>query len=107
MTRRCAASSDRLYEHGPRPPPLCGINYVASHDGFTLNDLVTYNHKHNEANGEQNCDGDNNNYSYNYGIEGPRAPRRTVEAIRLRQMAKNLIGVADAQSGRTDAPVRR
>ena len=56
---------------GQRPPPYHSINFITSHDGFTLNDLVSYNDKHNEANGEQNRDGDNNNYSCNYGVEGP------------------------------------
>ena len=46
------------------------MNFITAHDGFTLRDLVSYNHKHNEANGEENRDGRNENYSYNHGIEG-------------------------------------
>jgi isoamylase len=49
---------------------LNSINFVTCHDGFTLSDLVSYNHKHNEANGKNNEDGAIDNYSYNYGIEG-------------------------------------
>jgi glycogen operon protein len=66
---RLTGSSD-LYESDGRRPHA-SINFVIAHDGFTLNDLVSYNHKHNEANGENNQDGDNNNHSYNFGVEGP------------------------------------
>ncbi len=66
---RITGSPD-LYEHqGKRP--YASINFVTAHDGFTLNDLVSYNDKHNEANGEGNRDGDNNNNSWNCGVEGP------------------------------------
>src|ERR1700730_9698382 len=66
---RITGSPD-LYEHqGKRP--YASINFVTAHDGFTLNDLVSYNEKHNEANGEGNQDGDNNNNSWNCGTEGP------------------------------------
>jgi isoamylase len=66
---RLTGSPD-LYEYqGKRP--YASINFVAAHDGFTLNDLVSYNEKHNEANGEENRDGDNNNNSWNCGLEGP------------------------------------
>ena len=58
--------------------PVSSINLVTCHDGFTLNDLVSYNIKHNEANGEENRDGSNNNLSWNCGAEGgsirPRSP---------------------------------
>lgn len=84
---RLSGSSD-LYEHSGRSP-YCSINFITSHDGFTISDLVSYRDKHNEANGEGNRDGDNNNYSENYGVEGPT--RRTViEQLRLRQI-KNLM----------------
>lgn len=87
FTTRLSGSSD-LYEPAGRPP-ACSINFVTSHDGFTLNDLVTYRHKHNELNGEGNRDGENNNLSDNYGVEGPtRQPQ--IEAIRRRQL-RNLI----------------
>ena len=66
---RITASSD-LFEHGGRPP-CSSVNFVTAHDGFTLADLVSYDHKHNEANLEENRDGDNNNRSTNHGVEGP------------------------------------
>ena len=50
--------------------PHVSLNFITAHDGFTLRDLVSYNHKHNEANGEENRDGRNENYSYNHGVEG-------------------------------------
>ncbi|MBC7237388.1 MAG: glycogen debranching protein GlgX, partial [Chloroflexi bacterium] len=67
------------------------INYVTSHDGFTLRDLVSYNQKHNEANGEDNQDGTDENLSWNCGVEGPTDDPQ-IEALRLRQM-KNLIAL--------------
>ncbi len=66
---RLVGSSD-LYEHTGRRP-YASINFITAHDGFTLNDLVTYNEKHNEANGENNADGTNDNLSWNCGTEGP------------------------------------
>ncbi|MEQ1557944.1 MAG: glycogen debranching protein GlgX [Methyloglobulus sp.] len=67
LANRLAGSSD-LYQFGRDPGH--GINFVTSHDGFTLHDLVSYNDKHNWNNGEANCDGDNNNLSWNCGVEG-------------------------------------
>ncbi|PJG86377.1 glycogen debranching protein GlgX [Conservatibacter flavescens] len=64
---RLAGSSDIF---GANRLPHHSINFITAHDGFTLRDLVSYNQKHNEANGEQNRDGRNENYSYNHGIEG-------------------------------------
>jgi glycogen operon protein len=87
LATRLAGSSD-LYQPGGRRP-YHSINFVTSHDGFTLNDLVSYNEKHNAANGEDNRDGDNNNLSYNYGIEGPTR-RRSIDQIRERQI-KNML----------------
>ncbi len=87
LATRLAGSSD-LYQSSGRQP-YHSINFLTSHDGFTLNDLVTYSEKHNEANGENNRDGDPNNYSYNYGFEGP-AQRTAIEAVRLRQI-KNMM----------------
>ena len=55
---------------GRRRPWAC-VNFITAHDGFTLNDLVTYNEKHNEANGEDNRDGSSDNRSWNCGVEGP------------------------------------
>jgi glycogen operon protein len=65
---RFAASSD-MYKRNGRLPSA-SINLVTAHDGFTLRDCVCFDHKHNEANGEENRDGTNNNYSFNHGIEG-------------------------------------
>ncbi len=87
LATRLAGSSD-LYEPSGRLP-YDSINFITSHDGFTLNDLVSFSHKHNDANGEANRDGDNNNNSLNFGVEGPTR-RRTVEALRLRQI-KNML----------------
>ena len=53
--------------------------FVTAHDGFTLNDLVSYNEKHNEANGEGNRDGENNNHSWNHGVEGPIDDPKIIE----------------------------
>jgi len=69
FARRLLASNDRFH-HGIRAP-LASVNHVVAHDGFTLRDLVSYRHKHNEANGEANNDGHNANYSVNCGVEGP------------------------------------
>jgi glycogen operon protein len=66
---RLTGSPD-LYQHSGRRP-YASINFITAHDGFTLNDLVSYNDKHNDANGENNNDGDNNNNSWNCGVEGP------------------------------------
>jgi glycogen operon protein len=66
---RLTGSSD-LYEHSARRP-VASINFVTAHDGFTLLDLVSYNDKHNEANGEDNNDGESHNRSWNCGVEGP------------------------------------
>ena len=69
MAYRLTGSPD-LYQHSGRRP-YASINFVTAHDGFTLNDLVSYNEKHNELNGDNNTDGDNNNQSWNCGVEGP------------------------------------
>lgn len=66
---RFTGSAD-LYEHSGRRP-VASINFVTAHDGFTLRDLVSYNGKHNDANGEDNQDGESHNRSYNLGVEGP------------------------------------
>jgi len=66
---RLAGSAD-LYEHSGRRP-VASINFVTAHDGFTLRDLVSYDEKHNEANGEDNNDGESHNRSWNHGVEGP------------------------------------
>jgi glycogen operon protein len=79
---RLTGSPD-LYQHDGRRP-YASINFVTSHDGFTLTDLVSYNEKHNEANGEKNHDGDNNNLSWNHGAEGPTEDPK-INALRERQ----------------------
>jgi len=87
LATRLAGSSD-LYGPSGRQP-YHSINFITSHDGFPLADLVSYAQKHNEANGEDNRDGDNQNHSANYGVEGPTR-RRAVLALRERQM-KNML----------------
>lgn len=82
MATRLAGSSD-LYEKSGKKP-YASINFVTCHDGFTLHDLVSYNEKHNEINGEGNRDGENNNISYNHGIEGP-TDNPDIIALRYRQ----------------------
>jgi isoamylase len=81
LALRLAASSD-LFRHDGRRP-TASVNFVTSHDGFTLADLVAYNHKHNEANGEGNQDGTNDNRSWNGGVEGPTGDPEIV-ALRAR-----------------------
>ena len=73
------------------------INYICCHDGFTLNDLVSYNHKHNEANGEGNRDGSDANWSWNCGVEGP-TDDHDVLAIRGRQV-RNLMATLMLSQG--------
>lgn len=82
--------SHEVYGHKQRGPEQ-SINFVTCHDGFTLNDLVSYNDKHNGANGERNRDGANDNKSWNCGIEGP-TDDPAIEAMRNRQV-KNLLSV--------------
>ena len=84
---RLTGSSD-LYEMDGRKP-YASINFVTAHDGFTLCDLVSYNQKHNEANGENNADGSDNNDSWNMGVEGP-ARNSAVRRLRERQMRNFL-----------------
>ncbi len=80
--------SPEVYGHKNREPEQ-SVNFVTCHDGFTLNDLVSYNGKHNEANGENNCDGCNDNRSWNCGAEGP-TDDPAVEALRGRQVRNFL-----------------
>ena len=70
--------------------PWASVNFITAHDGFTLNDLVSYNDKHNEANGEENRDGHSDNHSWNYGAEGPTDDPEIVE-LRERQK-RNFLG---------------
>jgi glycogen operon protein len=85
---RISGSSD-LYSYSGRQPHA-SINFVTAHDGFTLNDLVSYNDKHNDANGEENRDGDSNNLSWNCGAEGP-TDDPAIRALRARQRRNFLL----------------
>ena len=90
-TRRFAdrmMGSPDIYQYHHSDPEK-SINFVTCHDGFTLWDLVSYNGKHNEANGENNCDGSDNNHSWNHGVEG-ETDDPAINALRIRQ-AKNLM----------------
>ena len=87
LATRLAGSSD-LYGDDDRQP-YHSINFVTSHDGYTLSDLVSYREKHNEANGEGNRDGDNNSFADNYGVEGPTR-RADIDAVRARQIRNML-----------------
>jgi isoamylase len=92
---RLTGSSD-LYENDGRKPHA-SINFVIAHDGFTLHDLVSYNHKHNEANGENNNDGHGDNLSYNFGVEGP-TDRPDILRMRERQK-RNFIATLMLSQG--------
>jgi glycogen operon protein len=92
---RLTGSSD-LYEHSGRRP-YASVNFVTCHDGFTLNDLVCYNEKHNEANGEENRDGANDNYSWNCSVEGETDNKEVLE-LRARQR-RNLIATVLLSQG--------
>jgi isoamylase len=79
-----------VYAREQREPEQ-SVNFVTCHDGFTLNDLVSYNAKHNEANGEKNRDGSDNNFSWNCGVEGP-SDDSAIEQLRTRQV-KNFLAL--------------
>ena len=87
IAQRLCASAD-VFNHLGRRPSAC-VNFVTAHDGFTLNDLVTYNDKHNEANGEGNRDGSSDNRSWNCDVEGP-TDDPTINALRERQLRNFL-----------------
>jgi glycogen operon protein len=95
VASRILGSPD-LYGHEEREAEQ-SINFVTCHDGFTLNDLVSYNRKHNEANGENDRDGSDNNLSWNCGTEGP-SDDSTVEAVRNRQI-KNFFALTLLAAG--------
>lgn len=92
---RITGSSDLYQDDGRRP--YASINFVTAHDGFTLNDLVSYNDKHNEANGEDNRDGANDNRSWNHGAEGPTDDEK-INELRARQR-RNLIATLMLSQG--------
>ncbi len=87
LAQRSYGSADIFDRHGRRPQ--ASVNFVTAHDGFTLNDLVSYNERHNEANGEENRDGHSHNRSWNCGAEGP-TDDPAVNELRGRQM-RNLL----------------
>ncbi|MCP8466261.1 glycogen debranching protein GlgX [Pseudomonas sp. ZM23] len=87
LARRLTASGDLYDQRGRRP--YASVNFITAHDGFTLRDVVTYNDKHNQANGEDNRDGHDDNRSWNHGVEGPTDDAQ-IRELRLRQM-KNLL----------------
>ena len=100
---RLTGSSD-LYQRDGRHP-TASINFVTAHDGFTLHDLVSYNDKHNEANGEDNRDGTNDNHSWNYGVEGPT--ERSGDPGSARAAEAEFPGDAAALARRADDLRRR
>jgi glycogen operon protein len=87
LAPRLTASGDLFNHEGRRPS--ASVNFITAHDGFTLNDLVSYNDKHNEANGENNQDGQSNNRSWNCGAEGPTEDA-AINELRARQR-RNLL----------------
>ena len=89
VAARMSGSAD-IYETSGHEP-INSINFVTCHDGFTLNDVVSYNYKHNEANGEGNRDGINDNQSWNCGVEGPTGDL-VIESLRHRQV-KNFLAI--------------
>jgi glycogen operon protein len=115
LASRFTGSSD-LYENTSRLP-YASINFITAHDGFTLNDLVSYNEKHNEANGEENRDGESHNRSWNCGAEGPtddpdvlhlrdRQKRNFLATLLLSQGVPMLLGgdeIGRTQDGNNNA----
>ena len=93
LAKRIAGSHDIFYFRGP----TSSINFVTAHDGFTLNDLVSYNDKHNEANGEENRDGTDTNRSWNVGVEGPSDD--SVIASKRNQLKKSILATLMPSSG--------
>lgn len=90
VASRLLGSPD-IYTNGEQAEPERSINFITCHDGFTLNDLVSYNDTHNEANGEDNLDGSDQNLSWNYGMEGPTDDPE-IEQWRKRQV-KNFLAI--------------
>ena len=88
LAERLAGSSDLFRYRGRKPS--ASVNFITAHDGFTLNDLVSYNDRHNLANGEKNADGHAHNLSWNCGVEGPSSDD-DVRALRARQMRNLLV----------------
>ncbi len=95
FAQRLTGSSD-LYGRGGRNP-FASVNFIAAHDGFALHDVVSYNDKHNEANGEDNRDGHDHNLSWNHGVEGPTDDPE-IMALRERQK-RNLLATVLLSQG--------
>jgi glycogen operon protein len=93
---RVMTGSREIFEASDRHP-WASVNYVCSHDGFTLQDVVSYNERHNEANGERNHDGHDHNLSWNYGVEGPTKDPKII-ALRARQK-RNLLATLFLSQG--------
>ncbi len=96
LASRILGSPD-IFVDDPERETNRSINFITCHDGFPLNDVVSYNVKHNEANGEQNRDGSDANFSWNCGVEGPTSDPQ-IEALRIRQI-KNLITILLVSQG--------
>lgn len=92
-TRLAGSANTFSAERGP----LASVNFITAHDGFTLADMVSYNDKHNEANGEGGADGTDNNMSFNHGVEGPTGDRE-IQAVRRKAM-RNLLATLLLSSG--------
>ncbi|MBQ4833445.1 glycogen debranching protein GlgX [Pseudoalteromonas sp. MMG010] len=90
LSKRLHGSFD-IFEHSHRGP-LNSVNFITSHDGFTLADLVSYENKHNQANGEDNRDGHSGNYSFNCGVEGFTSDKK-ITALRLQQQKNFLLSL--------------
>ena len=103
MASRLAGSSDLFNKRGRKP--WASVNMITAHDGFTLNDLVSYNDKHNEANGENNADGNSNNLSWNCGVEGPTDDPKIKQAERAAEAQLSCDAVFFA--GHADVGCRR
>lgn len=95
FAERFAGSSDLFRGNGRKP--TASLNFITSHDGFTLQDLVSYNDKHNEANGEDNRDGHSHNLSWNSGVEGPTDDAAVVQL--RRQQVRNLLATLLCSQG--------
>src|SRR6202044_362087 len=96
LANRLTGSSDLYQDDGRKP--YASINFVTAHDGFTLCDLVSYNQKHNEANGEDNRDGSDSNDSWNMGAEGP-TDDATINLLREGQGRNFLTTLLLSQGG--------
>ena len=94
LASRLTASGDLYNQRGRRP--FASVNFITAHDGFTLRDVVSYDHKHNEANDENNQDGTDHNISWNHGCEGETDDPQ-IRQLRLQQMRNMLATLLFAQ----------